>query len=61
MAPLAEVPSYDLVLVSCEELVEGLADQSQREIIGGPAVAEYLDLDLDWEAPRGRDWRVDMA
>lgn len=49
------------MLVSCEELVEGLADQSQREIIGGSAAAEYLDLDLNWEAPRGRGWRVDMA
>jgi hypothetical protein len=61
MAALAEVLPYDFVFMSCEELIEGPADESQREIIGSPAVPKDLDLDLDWEAPRGGDWRIGMG
>lgn len=61
MTALTEVLPYDLVFVSCEKLIEGPADESQREIIGSPAVTKDLDLDLDWEAPRGRDRRIDIG
>lgn len=61
MAALAQVLPYYLMLMPCQKLIKGPADQSQWEVIGGPAVAKDLNLDLDGEAPRGRDWRLDMV
>lgn len=54
MTALAKVLADDFVFVGGQERIEGLADKFQGVEIGGSAVAKYLDLDLDWEAPRGR-------
>lgn len=54
MTALAEVLTDDFVFVGGQESIEGLADKLQGIEIGVTAVAKYLNLDLDWQAPRGR-------
>jgi hypothetical protein len=55
MTALTKVLADDLVFVGGQERIKGLADQLQVVEIGASAVAKDLDLNLDWEAPRG--WR----
>jgi hypothetical protein len=55
MTALTKVLADDFVFVGGQERIKGLADQLQGVEIGASAVAKYLDLNLDWEAPRG--WR----
>lgn len=54
VTPLAKILTDDFVFVGGQERTEGLADKLQGVKIGSSAVCKYLDLDLDWEAPRGR-------
>lgn len=53
MAALSKVLPDNLVFVQSKQMVEGLANELQREKVGCSAVGEDHDLDLDWEAPRG--------
>lgn len=55
MTALTKVLANDFVFVGGQERIKGLADQLQGVEIGASAVAKYLDLNLDREAPRG--WR----
>lgn len=55
MTALTKVLADDFVFVGGQKRIKGLADQLQGVEIGASAVAKYLDLNLDWEAPWG--WR----
>jgi len=47
MSAVAEILSGDQLLVNRQDLVEGAADEPQRQQVADAALGEYLDLDLD--------------
>lgn len=53
MTTQAEVLSNNLMLVRSEQLIESLANQSQRKKVSDAGICKYPDLNLDWEIPWG--------
>ena len=56
MATQAEILPDNFMLIPGEQLVESLADESQRMEVCDATICEYADLNLDGQVPWRGSW-----